>query len=66
MKKTVNTEVVNLKNGIINQINESGLPMCVVEVLLENILAQVRYAAKLQLEQDMKEEVEENEGQSEG
>lgn len=53
--KPISLVMDELKGNIVNVINDSKLPICIVEPILKDIYEQISSLAKVQLEQDKKE-----------
>lgn len=54
MNKPLSVMKDEFENEIVNLVNQSGLPLFIVEYVLSNILANVKVAAKKQFDIDLK------------
>ena len=54
----INTATLKFKNDLVALINNSGLPICNVEMILSNTLSVVQSELRKAIEAEKKEEVE--------
>lgn len=54
----INTATLKFKNDLVALINNSGLPICNVEMVMSNTLSVVQAELKRAIEAEKKEEVE--------
>lgn len=54
----INTATLKFKNDLVALINNSGLPICNVEMILSNTLSVVQSELRKAIELEKKEEVE--------
>ena len=54
----INTATLKFKNDLVALINNSGLPVCNVEMILSNTLSVVQSELRKAIEAEKKEEVE--------
>lgn len=54
----INTATLKFKNDLVALINNSGLPICNVEMILSNTLSVVQAELRKAIEAEKKEEVE--------
>ena len=54
----INTATLKFKNDLVALINNSGLPVCNVEMILSNTLSVVQSELRRAIEAEKKEEVE--------
>lgn len=54
----INTATLKFKNDLVALINNSGLPICNVEMILSNTLSVVQAELRRAIESEKKEEVE--------
>ena len=54
----INTATLKFKNDLVALINNSGLPICNVEMILSNTLLVVQSELRKAIESEKKEEVE--------
>lgn len=54
----INTATLKFKNDLVALINNSGLPICNVEMILSNTLSVVQAELRKAIESEKKEEVE--------
>ena len=54
----INTATLKFKNDLVALINNSGLPVCNVEMILSNTLSAVQAELRKAIEAEKKEEVE--------
>lgn len=54
----INTATLKFKNDLVALINNSGLPICNVEMILSNTLSVVQAELRKAIELEKKEEVE--------
>lgn len=52
MAKGTNLAVVDLKKGIVDVVNASNMPISVVSLVLQSLLAEVKASEELVLEQE--------------
>lgn len=53
----INTATKNFRDNVLKSINESGLPACVLELVLDNILGAVRQKVAMDLQAEAENEV---------
>ena len=53
----INTATKNFRDNVLKAINESGLPACVLELVLDNILGAVRQKVTMDLQAEAENEV---------
>jgi hypothetical protein len=53
----INTATKNFRDNVLKSINESGLPACVLELVLDNILGAVRQKVAMDLQAEAESEV---------
>ena len=56
----INSATLKFKNDLVTLINNSGLPICNVEMILSNTLSVVQAELRKAIELEKKEEVEAN------
>ena len=54
----INTATLKFKNDLVALINNSGLPICNVEMIMSNTLSVVQAELRKSIEAEKKEEVE--------
>ena len=54
----INSATLKFKNDLVELINNSGLPICNVEMILSNTLSVVQAEVRKAIEAEKKEEVE--------
>lgn len=54
----INTATLKFKNDLVALINNSGLPICNIEMILSNTLSVVQAELRRAIESEKKEEVE--------
>lgn len=54
----INSATLKFKNDLVELINNSGLPICNVEMILSNTLSVVQAELRKAIESEKKEEVE--------
>lgn len=52
MNTTISIAIEDFKNQIINDINSSGLPPCIVELVFKNILNDIEKMSRQQYEKE--------------
>ena len=50
---TVNIAMFNTKNNIVKAVNESGLPLSIISLMLKDLLVEVDTKAQEELKQDL-------------
>ena len=50
---TVNVAILNTKNNIVKAVNESGLPLSIISLMLKDLLVEVDTKAQEELKQDL-------------
>lgn len=55
----INLATLNFKNDLLELINNSGLPICNVEMVMSNVLSAVQVKLKEAIEEERKEQTSE-------
>lgn len=58
----INTKIMELRQNLVGTVNSAGLPACIVDLVLKEVLAQVQQAAAADLAAEQSTEQEANNG----
>lgn len=57
----INTATIKFKNDLVSLVNNSGLPMCNVEMIMSNVLSAVQIKLREAIEMEKESEAKKNE-----